>query len=182
MVTVRDLMSRDLVTVSPELTLRDAVELLTERHIGGAPVVAGSRLLGVFAASDALAFEAVTPGVPMERPEQLEAELEIPPEWEVEGSEPPAAFFTDVWIDAGEDVAERFQHSRPEWDALQEHTVAEVMTPSVYALPPDTELADAAQHMLRHKIHRVLVTEAGKLTGILTTTDIVRAVAERRVT
>lgn len=182
MVKVRDLMSRDLVTVSPELTLRDAVELLTARHIGGAPVVAGSRLLGVFAASDALAFEAVTPGVPMERPEQLESELEIPPEWEVEGSEPPAAFFTDMWIDTGEDVAERFQHSRPEWDALQEHTVAEVMTPSVYAVSPETELAGAARRMLRLKIHRVLVLEAGKLAGILTTTDIVRAVAERRVT
>jgi signal-transduction protein with cAMP-binding, CBS, and nucleotidyltransferase domain len=80
-----------------------------------------------------------------------------------------------------EDVAD-FRHSRPEWDALQEHTVAEVMTPCVYALPPDTELADAAQRMLRHKIHRVLVMESGKLTGILTTTDVMRAVAERRLT
>ena len=182
MVTVRDLMSTDVVTVSPELTLRDAVELLTGRHIGGAPVVAGSRLLGVFTASDALAFEAVTPGVPMERPEQLEAELEIPPEWEVEGSEPPAAFFTDMWADAGADVAERFQNARPEWDALQEHTVAEVMTSGVYAVPPETELADAARYMLRRSIHRVLVLEGGKLAGILTTTDVVRAVAERRVT
>jgi CBS domain-containing protein len=35
--------------------------------------------------------------------------------------------------------------------------------------------------MQRLKVHRVLVLEAGKLVGILTTTDIVRAVAERRV-
>ncbi len=72
MVRVRDLMSVDLVTVSPELTLRETVELFAARHIGGAPVVAEGRVLGVISASDVLAFEAVTPGVPAERPEQTE--------------------------------------------------------------------------------------------------------------
>lgn len=182
MVTVSDLMTTELVTVSPELTLRDAVEMLATRHIGGAPVVAGGRVLGVFTSSDALAFEAITPGVPRERPDQLEAELETAAEWEVEGSEPAAAFFTDMWTDAGADVTERFQNPNPEWDVLQEHTVSEVMTPAVYAVAPDTPLADAAAYMLRLKIHRVLVLDAGTLAGILTTTDVMRAIAERRVT
>ncbi len=181
MVTVRDLMSVDLVTVSPELTLRDAVELLANRHIGGAPVVAENRVLGVISASDVLAFEAVTPGVPTERPEQAEWELEIPEEWE-EGTEAPAAFFSDMWVDAGADVAERFQNlGGSEWDVLGEHTVSEAMTSSVCAVRPGMELAEVARYMLRRKIHRVLVMEGGKLVGILTTTDIVRAVAERRV-
>jgi CBS domain-containing protein len=181
MVTVSDFMSTDVITIDPELTLRDALELISARHIGGAPVVASGRLVGVLAASDALAFEAVTPGVPAERPEQLESELEVPDEWEVEGGEPAAAFFTDMWVDTGADVAERFRSPGPEWDALQEHTVSEAMTPAVYAVAPQTPLAEAAAYMLRLKIHRVLVLEAGKLVGILTTTDVVRAVAERRV-
>jgi len=46
---------------------------------------------------------------------------------------------------------------------------------------PDTELTDAARYMLRRNIHRVLVMEEGKPVGILTTTDVVRAVAERRL-
>lgn len=182
MVTVGDLMTTEVVTVSPELTLRDAVEILATRHIGGAPVVAGGRVLGVFASSDGLAFEAVTPGVPRERPEQLESELETPAEWEIEGAEPAAAFFTDMWVDAGADVTERFQNPSPEWDVLQEHTVSEVMTPAIYAVAPGTPVADAAAYMLRLNIHRVLVLAAGKLAGILTTTDIMRAIAERRVT
>ena len=181
MVTVHDLMSTELVTVSPELTLRDAIELLSTQHIGGAPVVANGRVLGVFSLSDVFAFEAVTPGVPAERPEQLDEELETPVDWEAEGIEPAATFFTDMWVDAGADVAERFQNPNPEWDVLQEHTVSEVMTPAVYAVTPSTPLAEAAAYLLRRKIHRALVLDAGKLAGILTTTDIVRAVAARQV-
>ncbi|HEY7195176.1 MAG TPA: CBS domain-containing protein [Gemmatimonadales bacterium] len=181
MVTVGDLMSSDVVTVSPELTLRDAVELLSSQHIGAAPVVANGRVVGVFSMSDALAFDTVTPGVPAERPEQLDDELEVPADWEVEGSEPAADYFTDMWVDAGADVAERFQNPNPEWDVLQEHTVSEAMTPGVYSVTPSTSLAEAAAYLLDRKIHRALVLESGELAGILTTTDIVRAVAERRV-
>ncbi len=179
MIRARDLMSSEVVTVSPELTLRDAVTLLADSHISGAPVVAGHRVLGVVSASDVLAFEAVTPGVPTERPEQAEWELERPTEWE-EGMEAPAAFFTDMWVDAGADVSERIQDlGAAEWDVLGEHTVSEAMTSSVCAVKPEAEVANVARYMLRRKIHRVLVMEGEKLLGILTTTDIVRAVAER---
>ena len=40
---VREWMTSDVVSVAPGLTLRSAAELLATRHIGGAPVVAGSR-------------------------------------------------------------------------------------------------------------------------------------------
>lgn len=181
MIRVRDVMSREVVTVSPELTLRDTVELLATRHISGAPVVAGHRVVGVISASDVLAFETATPGVPAERPEEPEFELETPTEWE-EGLEAPAAFFTEMWSDAGADVAERIQDvGTAEWDVLGEHTVSEAMTPSVCAVGAEEDVADVARYMLRRKIHRALVMEGERLVGILTTTDIVRAVAERRV-
>jgi CBS domain-containing protein len=64
---------------------------------------------------------------------------------------------------------------------LGEHTVSEAMTPSVCAVGPEDDLADVARYMVRRKIHRALVMEGERLVGILTTTDIVRAVAERRV-
>ncbi|HUL49379.1 MAG TPA: CBS domain-containing protein [Gemmatimonadales bacterium] len=174
-------MSKDLITVSPELPLRETVELLARRHIGGAPVTAGDRVLGVISANDVLSFEADTPGVPTEQPEIAEWELELPVAWE-EGTEAPGAFFSETWVDAGADVTERIQRLEgPEWDVLAEHTVSEAMTRAVCALSPETELAEAARYMLRNSIHRVLVMERGKLIGMLTTTDIVRAVAERRV-
>lgn len=182
MIRARDLMSSEVVTVSPELTLREVVDLLATGHISGAPVVAGNRVLGVISASDVLAFEAVTPGVPTAGPpEEPEWELEIPEEWE-EGSEAPAAFFTDMWVDAGADVSQRIQDlGAAEWDVLGEHTVSEAMTPSVCAVKPEAEVADVARYMLRRQIHRVLVMDDQKLVGIVAASDIVRAVAERRL-
>jgi CBS domain-containing protein len=176
-------MTTEIVALSPELPLRDAVAILDERHIGGAPVVAQGQVVGVFSASDLLAFEVGSPGVPQDRPEITDrAELDEPPEeWEA-GNEPPAAFFTDWWADAGAETVERFLETRqPEWNTLAEHTVADVMSPGLCSVSPDAEAAEAARHMIRAGVHRLLVTDAGRPVGILTTMDLVRAIADGRL-
>ena len=40
MATVRDIMNKGVVSIRPEATLAEAVAILTQQHIGGAPVVA----------------------------------------------------------------------------------------------------------------------------------------------
>jgi CBS domain-containing protein len=181
---VRDIMSTGVLTLSPDLTLRDAIELLSGRHITGAPVVAGGRVVGVISANDVLAFEAATPGVPTEQPEQPEQDGLEEPEaeaWERE-TEAPGAYFSGLWADAGADVAERFAElTGPEWDVLAEHTVAEAMSGGVRSVHPDTSVTDAAAYMLKEGIHRAVVLEGFELVGIVTATDIMRAVAERRL-
>jgi len=181
MLTVRDLMTTDVTTLDPDLSLRDAVELFTMQHVSGAPVTAGGRLVGVLSASDVLAFEGATPGVPTERPEMEVEEWNEPTEW-VEGEEAPAAFFSDQWSDAGADVLERFAEVRgPEWDQLAEHTVGEAMTPSLCSVAPFVDVYTAAEYMIRAAVHRLIVMEDGRLVGILSSLDIVRAVAQRRL-
>jgi len=181
MTKVRDLMSTEVVSVAPELTLRSAVELLAARHIGGAPVMAGSRLVGVISVSDILSFQASVPVVPALGPEGTEWELEPPEEWR-EGDEATGTFFTDLWADAGGDVVERFdQTGSPEWDMLAEHTVAEAMSRRVVAVGPDTTAAAAARLMTRLQIHRLLVVDQGKLCGVLSAMDLVRAVGQKRL-
>ena len=55
MQTVAEIMTRDVLTISEEATLREAAVLLTERHISGAPVVnAQGELVGVLSESDLL--------------------------------------------------------------------------------------------------------------------------------
>lgn len=180
MTAVRDLMSTDLTAVSSELTLRDLVTLLDDRHISGAPVVAGGKVLGVITASDVLGFEAMTPAVPRGRGDEPDWELERAAEWE-EGSEAPGAFFSDWWAETGADLVARFENvATPEWDVLAEHTVGEAMTRSVCSIQPGTTINEAAAYMIRAGIHRLLVLEDGKLVGLITTTDIVRALAEGR--
>jgi acetoin utilization protein AcuB len=62
---------------------------------------------------------------------------------------------------------------------LTKLTVAEVMTRSLITIGPDRDVRDAAETMLDHKIGAVPVVEHGKLVGILTETDILRAFIER---
>lgn len=179
--TVRELMSTDVVSVTPELSLRAALELLASRHIGGVPVMAGSRAVGVLSMSDILSFEASTPVVPAAGPDRPEWELEPPEEWR-EGDETPSAFFSDLWPDAGGDVLERLEQTgTPEWDLLAEHTVSEAMTRTVVTVGPETPVRAAARLMTRFEIHRVLVLDGGKLCGVLSSMDLVRAAGLGRI-
>jgi len=58
--------------------------------------------------------------------------------------------------------------------------VARLMTPDVKTVSPDTLVEDAAQVMLTEGIGSIVVVDdANRLEGILTTTDFVRIVAER---
>ena len=59
--------------------------------------------------------------------------------------------------------------------------VAEEMTPAVETVSPETLLADAARVMREKRIHRLFVTEGGKLVGVLSTTDLMRVIAEKQV-
>lgn len=178
MLHVRDIMSSRVTTVGPDLGLREAIALLVNQHVSGAPVVAGGRVLGVVSATDILEFTDTTPPVPALQSDQPEAELEEPTEW-VEGEAPPSEFFSEWWADAGADLVERGERSAsPEWDVLADHTVAEVMTRRVCVVRPNASVSAAADYMLRAGVHRVLVVDDGKLLGILTTTDYVRAVAQ----
>jgi CBS domain-containing protein len=121
-------------------------------------------------------------GVPTQRSEQPEGEFDEPLEW-IEGDEPSAAFFSEMWEDADADVVEQMAEAEgPERNVLEERTVAEVMNRQTISLSPDTSVEEAAALMRRAGIHRVLVAEKGELLGVVTTKDITDAVADHRFT
>lgn len=177
---VRDIMTSEVVAVSSELSLRDLVELLAQKHIGGVPVLAGNKVVGVVTTGDVMTFLSTQPVVPSERPEEQDYETEVPEAEEApEGEEPPGAFFADAWSDAGAEVVERFAAPHgPEWDLLGEHIVAEAMTRTICSIAPGASVAQAARAMKEAKLHRLLVMEGGALLGIITTSDVSNAVAE----
>jgi CIC family chloride channel protein len=55
--------------------------------------------------------------------------------------------------------------------------VRDVMTPRPLTISPDAEVKEAAQQMLYADVHRLFVTEGDRLVGVISTTDIMRAVA-----
>ncbi|MDX2261416.1 MAG: CBS domain-containing protein [Gemmatimonadales bacterium] len=59
--------------------------------------------------------------------------------------------------------------------------VRELMTPKPITIGPDEDARQAAQMMLYGGVHRVFVEQDGELVGVITQSDIVRAVAGRHV-
>ena len=186
MTRLRDIMTKDVITIAPELTIREAMSLLSSRHISGAPVFAGGKILGVVSATDLMEFAAELPGAPAERGDHVEMG-EWTPREEIEEDgrelEPPGTFFTELWEDAGADAALRFAGPEgPEWNVLDEHIVEEAMTRApICKLPGDTTLPAAAEYMRAHRVHRVLVMEQQRLAGIVTATDLANAIADHKV-
>jgi CBS domain-containing protein len=182
---LRDIMTTDVFTVTPETSIRDALDLLGRRHVSGAPVVSGGKLLGVVTGTDLMTFVAALPGVPTARDAREAGEIGTEPALELdveEEIEPPSAYFSELWDDAGADVAERITSVEgPEWSVLDEHDVSEVMTRApLVTLSPEATAEEAADLMTRKAIHRVLVTEGGRLLGIVSALDITRAAADHK--
>ncbi len=142
MLKIKDIMTRDVVSATPDMTLRNAMELLSERHVSGAPVVAGGKVVGIFSASDLLAFLA-----------------------DLDDTTPSLTF----------------RRRRGRTIPLEDVTVDEVMTRKIQSLPPDCSVDEAAVLMGDRQIHRVLVMQGDVLLGIVSTSDVAKAVAEHRI-
>jgi CBS domain-containing protein len=71
--------------------------------------------------------------------------------------------------------------SRPESEilTLPERTVSDEMTRDVLTVSQDMTLEVAAGLMVKHRVHRVVVTEDGKALGLLSTRDLMRAIDEK---
>lgn len=142
MLKLNNIMTRDLVTATPDMTIRDAMELLSERHVSGAPVLDGGKIVGIFSASDIL---------------EMLADL------------------NDM------NPSLTFRRRKGRTSPLEDVTVDEVMTRKVHSLPPDAAVEEAAMLMVEKQIHRVLVVEEDVLVGIVSTSDVAKAVAEHRI-
>lgn len=139
MLRLRDIMTTRMATLAPDMTLQDAVAILADNHIGGAPVTQGSKVVGLFSASDLLTY------------------------------------ITDLSSGPPSDSL------RSRRTSLGEVTVSELMTRDAKALGPECSVDQAAEFMQRNQIHRVLVMDGSRLLGIVTTTDVAKAVADHRI-
>lgn len=61
MVTVKDIMTSDVLTLEPDVSIREAAEILSTERLGGAPVVHSGKLIGMLTAQDVLDFIASLP-------------------------------------------------------------------------------------------------------------------------
>ena len=60
-------------------------------------------------------------------------------------------------------------------------SVRDAMTTPALTIEPDVPIDAAAQHLLYADVHRLFVQSAGRVIGVISQTDIVRAYALRRL-
>jgi CBS domain-containing protein len=150
---VKDVMTTPVVTVTPESTLAEVARLLDEHHISGLPVVDESgRVVGVVSDRDLVA-----------RSQELQVKsLRYP--WPGLGREPDLQKLT--WLTQG-------------LFAIGETRVREVMSRQVVTIEDTAPLELAAHLMASREVNRIPVLRQGRLVGIISRADLVRAVARR---
>jgi CBS domain-containing protein len=184
MLRLRDIMTRGVVTLEPQMTLREAMEILTARHLSGAPVVSGQKVVGVISAGDLLSFAAAPPREDEQQAEPtLADEWDEPAEWEDDYDSQSASFFTDMWNEHTEDANDVIDtQGETSSDVLSNHVVEEAMTKKIRWLSPDADVRSAADMMRQYGVHRVLVVRRGRLVGLVSAMDIAKAVADQKLT
>lgn len=146
---VRDVMTRDVITLRPDDTFEHAADVLGEHRIGAAPVVdADGNLVGILRDEDLLVSEA-----------NLHA--------------PTVISFLDMEIVLPSE-RKRFEE---ELRRAVGATVGDVMTREVVTASPDDSLEDVATKMHDHDVSHIPVVDDGRVVGIVARGDIVRFLA-----
>jgi CBS domain-containing protein len=149
----RDFMQRDFISVAPHTPILTVHSLFVDKHIHGAPVIdAQDEVVGVVSAIDLLRI--------------MRRELE-----------PGRTPSTSTYFWDGE--AGLIDHTElPEGDALWRLLVRDAMTKDVVSVDPECPINEVAQIMIERRIHRVLVMTGRQMVGVLTTFDLLFAMAK----
>ena len=147
-----DVMTSDVVTVDPNTSVHALARLLCERGISGVPVVdRDQRLVGIVSEGDLL-HRAET---------GTERRIEQRRSW---------------WLDtiaSDEDLPREYTKSHG-------RKVKDVMTVNVISVTDTLELADVATLLETKRIKRIPVVRDGKIVGIISRANLVRALAVTR--
>lgn len=151
-IPVREVMTADVVTFSPDEPVQQALERLVSRDVDGGPVVDDQRrVVGMLSASDLLVQESK-----LHYPTVVSlfgAYLELPSSHR--------QFEDDLRRAVGA-------------------TVGEVMHDEPVTCAVDATLEDAATLMHEHEVSRIPVLDDGLLVGIVARGDVLRAMVQRR--
>lgn len=145
MIKVKDIMTSELITVTPDTEITQAARLLLEKKINGAPVInEAGELVGILCQSDLIVQQKSIP---------------IP------------SLFTllDGYIPLTPS-----RRLDKEVEKIAATRVAEAMTPDPVTVSPDTDLEKVAALMVEKNYHTLPVVESGKLVGILGKEDVLK--------
>ncbi|MDJ0522887.1 MAG: CBS domain-containing protein [Planctomycetota bacterium] len=147
LVTARDIMRKDVVTVNYATPLSDVERRLSDHRISGAPVTDESgHIIGVVSLKDLVERYA----------ENAESQPRRGP-----------GYFHLSSEEMGDEDYDTF-----EVPDEAEETAGDIMTGEVFSVSADAGLRQIAGEMVRHRVHRLLVEEGGKYIGLISTMEI----------
>ena len=145
MKTVADIMTKEVVTVTPETTVRDLAEIFVTKRIGSMPVMDESgRLLGIVTESDL-----VEQGKNVHLPTVI------------------TLFDWVIYLES-EKSLER------ELKKMGARTVADIYKQEPVTIAPDAPISASADLMSEHHVNAIPVVKDGILLGIVSRIDIIR--------
>lgn len=144
----KDIMTKEVVTVKPEMTIEELARLFTKHDISGAPVVdeAGG-LIGIVTENDLI---------------KMEQRLHIP----------TIITIFDAVIYLGS--SKKFEDDLKRMAATK---VSDIYKRDVVTITENTTIEEVATIMCEKDIHHLPVVKKGKLMGIVGKKDIVRAIS-----
>jgi len=145
MLKVKDIMTRELITVSPDTEIVQATKLLLGNRINGIPVTDETgKLVGILCQSDLIAQQ---------------KKLPIP------------SFFT--FLD-GLITLTSIKQIEKQVQKIAAITVAQAMTPNPVTVQPETDIEKVAALMVDKNFHTIPVVDEGELVGIVGKEDILK--------
>ncbi len=142
----RDIMKRDVITASPDMTVEELGRLFIEKNISGAPVVdEDGRLRGVVTENDLVAQD---------------KRLHIP----------TLLRLFDAYI-----ALEPPSRIKEELRKMSARTVDDICTREVISVDGEAQMEDVATIMTEKRVHIVPVVEGKKLVGIIGRHEIIKA-------
>jgi len=147
MLKARDIMTKDVVSVTPDTEITQAAKLLLENHFNGLPVVDDrGKLIGIICQDDLIVQQKRLPL--------------------------PSLFtFFDGLI-----PLTSYRSLEKEVEKIVATTVSQAMTLDPITIDPDSGLEDIATLMVNNNIHTLPVLEGGHLVGIIGKEDILRTI------
>lgn len=182
MIAVRDIMQKHVVTVTTDSTARQLARLLADEEISGVPVLDGNgSLAGVVSSTDLVRLAADESGAEV-RPSEMEMGVDpaLDPDREIEDADAESDPYGFFLPEDSPLSRQRFLEQWPESD-FDTVLVRDIMTPVSFSVGPATTLPELCRFLVRGRIHRAVVVEGDELLGIVTSVDVLRAVAEQEV-
>lgn len=152
--TARELMTEDVLCVYEGWSVKRLADFFVKHNLSGAPVIASDHeLVGVVSTKDVLRFASMSPA-------DKHKLIDISKLYE--------------WI--GQSLSAADQEAMAAV-ADTRVTINAIMTERVVVADPSTSLQQLAGLMHEHAIHRVFITQQGKLCGVVTSSDMIGAIA-----